>query len=55
MTQEVYMPDGRLVFKTDNERLMYDDRIVQSMLRNGYTVKVDGRKVRIKKDAKRSK
>ena len=53
MTQEVYMPDGRLIFSTDKEHLMYDDRLVQSMLKNGYTVKVDGRKVRIKKDAKR--
>lgn len=52
MRQEVFMPNGHLIFSTDKKELMYDDALVKSMLKNGYIVKIDGKKVRKPKDAK---
>ena len=46
MKQEVYMPNGHLIFETDKPQLMYDDRIIKLMLEKGYVVKMDGKKVR---------
>lgn len=48
MKQEVFMPNGHLIFSTEKKELMYDDRLVQSMLKNGYIVKMDGKKVKKK-------
>ena len=50
MKQEVFMPNGKLIFSTENESLMYDKHTVQSMLKNGYMVKVDGKKVRASRE-----
>lgn len=49
MKQEVYMPDGHRIFSTEDKNLMYDEKTVQNMIKNGYVVKVDGKKVRGKK------
>lgn len=43
MTQIVIMPDGHRIFSTSNEKLMYDQKTVESMKKAGY-------KVRIRKD-----
>ena len=49
MKQEVFMPNGHLIFSTEDESLMYDEKTMQSMIKNGYTVKIDGKKKRGKK------
>ncbi|MBO4543556.1 MAG: hypothetical protein J5725_10300 [Bacteroidales bacterium] len=46
MKQQVYMPNGHLIFETDKPHLMYDERIIKMMLEQGYIVKMDGKKVR---------
>lgn len=43
------MPNGHLIFSTEDENLMYDEKTMQSMIKNGYVVKIDGKKKRGKK------
>lgn len=49
MKQEVFMPNGHKIFSTENPNLMYDEKTMQSMIKNGYVVKIDGKKKRAKK------
>lgn len=49
MLQEVFMPNGHRIFSTEDKNLMYDEKTMQSMIKNGYVVKIDGKKKRGKK------
>ena len=44
--QEVFFPNGKPVFSTDDPRAMYSEETLRSMVNAGYIVKVDGKRWR---------
>lgn len=42
--QQVYMPNGKLVFQTTMPEMMYSEETARSMNSAGYTVKMNGKK-----------
>lgn len=51
MRQQIYLPSGKLVFDEEDQRVLYDDQVLRSMVAAGYIVKTDGKKMRQKKSA----
>lgn len=50
MKQQVYMPNGHLIFQSEDPRMHYPPEILQQMSAAGYTVKLDGKKLRARKE-----
>lgn len=50
MKQQVYMPNGKLIFEETNPAVLYDMETLHSMVDAGYTVKIDDKKLRKKKN-----
>lgn len=44
--QEVFFPNGKLAFSTNDPKVMYTDDTLRSMVSAGYIVKVDGKRWR---------
>lgn len=52
MRQQVYMPNGHLIFDSSDPRVQYKSETLQSMITSGYLVKIDGKILRNKKRGK---
>ena len=50
MKQQVYMPNGHLIFESEDPRMQYPPEILNQMAAAGYTVKLDGKKLKAKKE-----
>lgn len=50
MKQQIYMPNGHLIFEETNPQVLYDMETLRSMVDAGYTVKIDDKKLRKKKN-----
>lgn len=50
MKQQVYMPNGHLIFEETNPQVLYDMETLRSMVDAGYIVKIDDKKLRKKKN-----
>lgn len=49
MKQQIYMPNGHLIFEETNEAVLYDMATLRQMVEAGYIVKVDDKKLRKRK------
>ena len=45
-TMEIFNRDGKRIFCTEHKEFHYPPAIIKQMVAVGYTVKVDGKKVR---------
>lgn len=50
MKQQVYMPNGKLIFEETNPAVLYDMETLRSMIEAGYIVKVDDKRLRKKQN-----
>lgn len=50
MKQQIYMPNGHLIFEETNPQVLYDMETLRSMVDAGYIVKIDDKKLRKKKN-----
>lgn len=48
MKQQIFMPNGHLIFEETNPEVLYDMETLHDMVEAGYIVKIDDKKMRKK-------